>query len=239
MAPAEESDVIVRLVDLRKTYMAGSLPVPVLKGLNFTVRRGSFVGIVGTSGSGKSTLLNILGMLDVPTSGQYLLENIAVETLSDTELAIIRNRKIGFIFQSFNLFPHLTIEQNIEVPMLYGRVPARIRRARALELAQKVRLGHRLGHRPTQLSGGECQRVAIARALSNNPAFLLADEPTGNLDEKTGIEIMDLFHKLNQEQGVTIIMVTHNPALESHYDQVIRLRDGLIMEKFSAEGLHQ
>ncbi len=230
-APKLDCDSIVRLEDLRKTYMAGPLAVPVLKGINFSIRRGAFVGIVGTSGSGKSTLLNILGMLDVPTSGRYILEDVAVETLADHELATIRNRKIGFIFQSFNLFPHLNIEQNIEVPMLYGRVPARVRRARALELTKQVRLGHRLGHRPTQLSGGECQRVAIARALSNEPAFLLADEPTGNLDEKTGIEIMELFHKLNREQGVTIIMVTHNPGLEEHYDQVIRLRDGLMTDK--------
>ncbi len=221
-----QSDILVRLVNLKKTYFSGPLSVPVLKGINFEVKKGTFVGIIGTSGSGKSTLLNILGMLDIPTEGKYILEDIEVEKLSDSELANIRNRKIGFIFQSFNLFPHLTVEQNIEVPMLYARVPAKERRQRAIELAKEVKLGHRLGHKPTQLSGGECQRVAVARALSNRPAFLLADEPTGNLDEKTSIEIMKLFHALH-ESGSTIIMVTHNPALESHFDQVIRLRDGL------------
>ena len=221
-----QSDILVRLVNLKKTYFSGPLSVPVLKGINFEVKKGTFVGIIGTSGSGKSTLLNILVMLDIPTEGKYILEDIEVEKLSDSELANIRNRKIGFIFQSFNLFPHLTVEQNIEVPMLYARVPAKERRQRAIELAKEVKLGHRLGHKPTQLSGGECQRVAVARALSNRPAFLLADEPTGNLDEKTSIEIMKLFHALH-ESGSTIIMVTHNPALESHFDQVIRLRDGL------------
>lgn len=221
-----QSDILVRLVNLKKTYFSGPLSVPVLKGINFEVKKGTFVGIIGTSGSGKSTLLNILGMLDIPTEGKYILEDIEVEKLSDSELANIRNRKIGFFFQSFNLFPHLTVEQNIEVPMLYARVPAKERRQRAIELAKEVKLGHRLGHKPTQLSGGECQRVAVARALSNRPAFLLADEPTGNLDEKTSIEIMKLFHALH-ESGSTIIMVTHNPALESHFDQVIRLRDGL------------
>ena len=227
-AMAGGGDEIVRLIDIRKTYVTGELQVPVLKGINATVTRGEFVGFIGTSGSGKSTLLNILGMLDVPTSGQYYLEETEVSRLSDVEQAAIRNRKIGFIFQSFNLFSHLTIEQNIEVPMVYARIPGRIRRARALELAQRVGLGHRLGHRPTQLSGGECQRIAIARALSNQPAFILADEPTGNLDEKTSDEIMKLFHELNRGQGVTIVMVTHNPLLAPHYDKIIRLRDGRI-----------
>ena len=227
-AMAGGGDEIVRLIDIRKTYVTGELQVPVLKGINATVTRGEFVGFIGTSGSGKSTLLNILGMLDVPTSGQYYLEETEVSRLSDMEQAAIRNRKIGFIFQSFNLFSHLTIEQNIEVPMVYARIPGRIRRARALELAKRVGLGHRLGHRPTQLSGGERQRIAIARALSNQPAFILADEPTGNLDEKTSDEIMKLFHELNRGQGVTIVMVTHNPLLAPHYDKIIRLRDGRI-----------
>ena len=227
-AMAGGGDEIVRLIDIRKTYVTGELQVPVLKGINATVTRGEFVGFIGTSGSGKSTLLNILGMLDVPTSGQYYLEETEVSRLSDVEQAAIRNRKIGFIFQSFNLFSHLTIEQNIEVPMVYARIPGRIRRARALELAKRVGLGHRLGHRPTQLSGGECQRIALARALSNQPAFILADEPTGNLDEKTSDEIMKLFHELNRGQGVTIVMVTHNPLLAPHYDKIIRLRDGRI-----------
>ena len=229
------AEEIVRLRGIRKTYVNGELQVPVLKGIDAEVMRGEFVGFIGTSGSGKSTLLNILGMLDVPTAGEYLLEGLDVSSLDDVEQSTIRNRKIGFIFQSFNLFPHLTIEQNIEVPMIYARVPGRKRRLRALELAKRVGLGHRLGHRPTQLSGGECQRVAIARALGNNPAFILADEPTGNLDEKTSDEIMELFHQLNREQGVTIVMVTHNPALGPHYDKIIRLRDGRIV---GAEDAH-
>ena len=173
-------------------------------------------------------MLNILGMLDVPTSGVYQLEEVQVDLLTDSELATIRNRKIGFIFQGFNLFPHLTIEQNVEIPMLYGRVDRKVRRQRAHELIERVGLGHRFGHRPNQLSGGECQRVAIARALSNHPSFLLADEPTGNLDEKTGMEIMKLFHELN-DSGVTIIMVTHNPDLDEHFDQIVHLRDGRIV----------
>jgi putative ABC transport system ATP-binding protein len=227
-AQQNPTDIIVKLDDIRKTYYTGVLEVPVLKGIDVEVQRGEFVGIVGTSGSGKSTLLNILGMLDVPTGGHYILEGLAVEKLADHEQATIRNKKIGFIFQSFNLFPHLTVEQNIEVPMVYADVPRKLRKERARELAESVGLGHRLRHRPTQLSGGECQRIAVARALSNKPAFLLADEPTGNLDEKTSGEIMRLFHELNDESGVTIVMVTHNPALEPHYDKVIRLRDGRI-----------
>ena len=222
------SDKIVSLEHIFKTYYAGGNPVPVLKDVNLSVGRGEFLGILGTSGSGKSTMLNILGMLDVPTSGVYQLEEVQVDLLTDAELATIRNRKIGFIFQGFNLFPHLTIEQNVEIPMLYGRVDRKVRRQRAHELIERVGLGHRFGHRPNQLSGGECQRVAIARALSNHPSFLLADEPTGNLDEKTGMEIMKLFHELN-DSGVTIIMVTHNPDLDEHFDQIVHLRDGRIV----------
>ncbi|MCF6175901.1 MAG: ABC transporter ATP-binding protein [Victivallaceae bacterium] len=224
---SDKSDHLVRLIDLYKTYYTGTLEVPVLKGLDIEFNKGEFVGIFGSSGSGKSTLLNILGMLDTPTAGKYYLEELEVDQMEDHELATIRNKKIGFIFQSFNLFPHLTVEQNIEVPMVYGNVPKRERRERARELGEQVKLGHRLKHRPTQLSGGECQRIAIARALSNNPSFLLADEPTGNLDEKTSGEIIKLFHDLN-DQGSTIVIVTHDPALEAHFDRTIHLRDGRI-----------
>ena len=219
---------IVDLRNITKTYVNGELKVPVLKGIDAVVERGKFVGFIGTSGSGKSTLLNILGLLDNPTGGQYLLEGIPVESLTDYELAEIRNKKIGFIFQSFNLFPYLTVEQNIEVPMLYARVPRKIRQARALELAKRVKLGHRLGHKPTQLSGGECQRIAIARALSNNPAFILADEPTGNLDEKTSDEIMELFHELNKK-GHTVIIVTHDLEIAKQCDRIIEISDGKII----------
>ena len=221
-APAQEA---LYLSDIRKTYYTGTVDVPVLKGVNFEVRRGEFIGIMGSSGSGKSTLLNILGLLDKPTGGVYRLDGQPVETLSDRELTTIRNIKIGFVFQSFNLFPHLTVQENIEVPMMYAGVDTRTRHWVAAEMAEKVKLAHRLDHRPTQLSGGECQRVAVARSLVNNPTFILADEPTGNLDEKTGNEIMGLFHELHRA-GTTIVMVTHNPQYEPEYDRVIYLRNG-------------
>jgi putative ABC transport system ATP-binding protein len=228
-------DEVVRLVDIKKTYYTGgNVAVPVLKGIDAVIRRGSFVGIMGVSGSGKSTLLNILGLLDVPSTGQYFLDGQEVEFLTDDDMARIRNRSIGFIFQGFNLFPHLTVEQNIEVPMVYASVPRAERRERARTLAARVGLGHRLDHRPNQLSGGECQRIAIARSLSNNPHFLLADEPTGNLDEKTGDEIMRLFHELNAN-GMTIFMVTHNPELENEFHEVIRLRDGRLCDYIAPE----
>lgn len=222
--PEKQTEALY-LEDLHKTYRTGTLQVPVLKGVNFDVKRGEFIGIMGSSGSGKSTLLNILGMLDKPTSGTYRIDGIAVETLSDRDLTTIRNIKIGFVFQAFNLFAHLTVQENIEVPMIYAGVSKHIRRETASRTAEKVRLAHRLDHRPTQLSGGECQRVAIARALVNNPTFILADEPTGNLDEKTGSEIMALFHELHRN-GTTIVMVTHNPQYEKEYDRIIYLRNG-------------
>ena len=217
--------MLIELTDINKTYNNGQ-PLHVLKGINLGIERGEFVSIMGASGSGKSTLLNILGILDNYDTGEYWLDGKLIRDLSERTAADYRNRMIGFVFQSFNLFSYLTVEQNIEVPMIYNRVPRRTRRQRALELAKIVGLGHRLGHRPNQLSGGECQRVAVARSLSNEPAFLLADEPTGNLDEKTGNEIMKLFHTLNRERKMTIVMVTHNPMFEPHYDKVIRLRDG-------------
>ena len=220
--PAREA---LYLNDIRKTYHTGTVDVPVLKGVNFQVTRGEFIGIMGSSGSGKSTLLNLLGLLDKPTGGVYRLDGQPVETLSDYELTTIRNIKIGFVFQSFNLFPHLTVQENIEVPMMYAGVDIRTRHRVAREMAEKVKLAHRLDHRPTQLSGGECQRVAVARSLVNNPTFILADEPTGNLDEKTGNEIMGLFHELHRA-GTTIVMVTHNPQYEAEYDRVIYLRNG-------------
>jgi putative ABC transport system ATP-binding protein len=228
-------EAIVKLENLKKTYQLGAVDVPVLKGINAAILRGEFVGIMGASGSGKSTLLNILGLLDIPTEGSYRLNGQAVESLSDNHLAELRNSCIGFIFQSFNLFPHLTVEQNIEVPMVYAELSKKIRKELSKELADKVGLGHRLKHRPTELSGGECQRIAIARALGNNPSFLLADEPTGNLDEKTSADIMGVFHALHQDKGVTVIMVTHNPELEPEFDRVIHLRDGLIVSAAEAK----
>jgi len=220
---------IIRLEKLEKTYHLESLAVPVLRGIDLSILQSELVGIMGVSGSGKTTILNILGLLDVPTGGKYYLDGEEVEHHSDDYLAELRNQKIGYIFQSFNLSPHLTVEQNIEVPMVYAETPRKIRKQRAVELAERVRLGHRLRHRPTELSGGECQRIAIARALANRPAYLLADEPTGNLDEKTSAEIMELFHDLHCEHKVTIVMVTHNPELEHEFDRIIRLRDGRVV----------
>ena len=217
----------LHLENIRKAYHTGSGDVPVLKGVNYDIWRGEFIGIMGTSGSGKSTMLHSLGLLDKPTGGLYRLDGIDVSRMSDYELTRVRNIKIGFVFQAFNLFPHLTVQENIEVPMLYAEVPAKKRHEISAYMAERVRLGHRLDHRPNQLSGGECQRVAVARSLVNSPTFILADEPTGNLDEKTGAEIMNLFHELH-DAGTTIVMVTHNPYYEPHYDRVIYLRNGMV-----------
>lgn len=227
---------IVRFENLEKTYYLGDLAVPVLKGINLSINKGEFLGIMGASGSGKSTLLNVLGLLDVATAGKYYLLGNEVENYSDDNMAELRNRSIGFIFQSFNLFPHLTVEQNIEVPMVYGEIPKNKRRNRARELADKVGLGHRLKHRPTELSGGECQRIAIARSLSNKPSFLLADEPTGNLDESTSDEILGIFNELHMDRETTILMITHNPELCNVFDRVIHLRDGLVDKKTTVNG---
>jgi len=234
--PMESSGEIVRLEEVKKAYRIGTNDVPVLKGINIVVRQGEFVGIMGSSGSGKSTLLNLLGLLDVPTEGKYFLLDREVSRLSDNRLAELRNSCIGFIFQSFNLFPHLNVQQNIEVPLVYAGTHKHERNRISSELADKVKLGHRLKHKPTELSGGECQRVAIARSLSNNPSFLLADEPTGNLDEKTSGEIMELFKNLHREKKATILMVTHNPELKPFFDRVIYLRDGKVVgeEEFSS-----
>ncbi len=221
------TDYALTMDHLLKTYHTGMLSVPVLKGINLQVPRGEFLGIMGSSGSGKSTLLNILGLLDKPTGGTYCLDGQRVDTMDDIMLTEMRNTKIGFIFQAFNLFPHLTVQENIEVPMVYAGVSKKVRSQIATQNAERVKLAHRLDHKPTQLSGGEMQRVAIARSLVNSPTFLLADEPTGNLDEKTGDEIMELFHELHR-QGVTIVMVTHNPTYEFHYDRVVYLRNGQV-----------
>ncbi len=222
---------IVKFEKLVKNYYIGSTPISVLKGIDITINEGEFVGIMGTSGSGKSTLLNVLGLLDTPTSGKYFLDGVEVESLSDNNLAVLRNKKIGFIFQSFNLFPHLTIAQNIEVPMVYTGVKKKLRRQVAHQMAEKVHLTHRLKHKPSELSGGEKQRVAIARALSNNPSFLLADEPTGNLDESTSKKIIDLFEELRQDPKITIAMVTHNIEYRNLFDRVIDLKDGNVVIK--------
>ncbi len=223
-------DWVILAEDLMKVYQMGEVDVRALAGVSVRIERGEVVSIMGPSGSGKSTLMNILGCLDLPTSGKYILDGEAVETLNDDQLADIRNRKVGFIFQSFNLLSRTTALNNVELPLRYsGKVPNRRERARvALE---SVGLGDRTLHRPTELSGGQQQRVAIARALVNDPAIIMADEPTGNLDSKVGKEILDLLLALNRDKGTTLIIVTHDPAIAAQTQRIIHLRDGLIEEK--------
>lgn len=222
------SEGVVEIDGAQKFYALGERKVHVLKGVSLSVKAGEYVAIMGPSGSGKSTLLNVLGLLDTLDSGSYRLAADEVATLRDAELARARARKIGFIFQSFNLFAQLDVIGNIEVPMVYAGVGFRERRKRARELAERVGLGHRLDHKPRQLSGGEMQRTAIARALANRPPLLLADEPTGNLDEKTGEEIMKLFAEL-VAGGQTMVLVTHNPAYEGRVGRVLRMADGRLV----------
>ncbi|SHI54434.1 ABC transporter ATP-binding protein [Lutispora thermophila] len=220
--------MIIEIENLKKVYDTGSIQVEALKSINLKVDRNEYVAIMGASGSGKSTFMNILGCLDRMTSGKYILDGEDVSKLNDTELAEIRNKKIGFVFQAFNLLPRLTALANVELPMIYAGVPASQRRKKAIEALEKVGLAERIHHKPNELSGGQKQRVAIARALVNNPAILLADEPTGNLDTKSSIEIMDIFESLNDE-GVTIVMVTHEPDIAAHTKRNVVFKDGEII----------
>jgi len=217
--------LVIITTDLTKIYKMGSVEVKALCGVSFTIQRGEIVSIMGPSGSGKSTLMNLLGCLDRPTSGDYILDGEQVSKLNDDQLASIRNRKVGFVFQNFNLLTRISALANVELPLRYsGTNLDRIQRAR--ESLESVGLGDRMKHRPTELSGGQQQRVAIARALVNDPAILMADEPTGNLDSKSGKEIMDLILHLNRERGTTIIIVTHDPKIAAQTSRTIRLRDG-------------
>jgi putative ABC transport system ATP-binding protein len=220
---------MIEVKDLTKTYRLGSVEVPALRGVSFRIERGEVVAVMGQSGSGKSTLMNILGCLDLPTSGEYFLDDKNIAGRDEDELASIRNQKIGFVFQMFNLLPRMTVRRNVEMPLMYnGGNPGKEVRQRAEAILNAVGLGERLNHRPTELSGGEQQRVAIARAMINEPDLILADEPTGNLDSHTGAEIIQLLLGLNQERGLTLVIVTHDPAIAAHTQRVIRLRDGQI-----------
>jgi putative ABC transport system ATP-binding protein len=219
---------VVRIDNISKSYPIGGRQLNVLRGVSLSVNAGEYVAVMGPSGSGKSTLLNLLGLLDTLDAGNYHLVGQDVSRLADRELARHRNRFIGFVFQSFNLFPQLTVEQNIEVPMTYARSPRRERRRRARSLAERVGLGHRLDHKPRQLSGGEMQRVAVARALANDPPLILADEPTGNLDERTGDEVLKLFDEL-LTGGKVIILVTHNTSYRTRVHRVLDMREGLLL----------
>jgi len=219
---------VVRLNDVAKVYVMGEERVEAMKGVSFPVARGEFVSIMGASGSGKSTCMNILGCLDVPSRGSYLLDGVNVGELSNNELAEIRNKKLGFVFQGFNLLARTTARENVELPLVYGQVPAAQRRERAMSALERVGLAGREGHYTNQLSGGQQQRVAIARALVNEPSIILADEPTGNLDSGTTLEIMTIFQQLNS-QGITIIMVTHEPDVAEFTGRHIIFRDGMVI----------
>lgn len=220
---------IIRVENLVKVYRTGKVEVRALQGVTFEVHPGEFIAIMGPSGSGKTTLMNILGCLDTPTGGRYVLDGVEVSSLRENQLAEIRNRKIGFVFQNFHLLPRLTAFQNVELPLLYASVPKSIRVRRVRDLLERVGLGERMHHRPNELSGGQMQRVAIARALVNDPAIILADEPTGNLDTLSGEEIMSIFQELNEE-GRTIILVTHERDIAQHARRVIHFRDGKILK---------
>ena len=228
MAERNSTEPVVSLHRITKVYQMGDIEVRALRGVDLDISAGEVIAIMGPSGSGKSTLMNIMGCLDVPTDGSYEIDGSDVSRLKDDQLADIRNHKIGFVFQSFNLLPRTTALANVELPLIYGGLGGRQRRKRAEEALRLVGLGDRLDHKPNELSGGQQQRVAIARALVNEPSMILADEPTGNLDTKTSVEIMELFQRLNQERGITIVFVTHNPETAEYCHRVVRVRDGLV-----------
>jgi putative ABC transport system ATP-binding protein len=225
--PEPHADHLILMHELTRVYDLGPQKIYALNGVNLTIEQGEYVAIMGPSGSGKSTLMNIIGCLDTPSSGSYLLDGVPVETLNDDELAAIRNKKIGFVFQTFNLLARTTALHNVELPLVYAKIPRAERRRQAEDALSAVGLGDRMNHQPNELSGGQRQRVAIARALVNKPSLLLADEPTGNLDSQTGREILDLFHELHA-RGNSIIMVTHEDDVAREARRIIHIRDGKV-----------
>ena len=227
--PNNDKKVVIRVENLTKVYRNGEVEVHALRGINLEICQGDFVAIMGTSGSGKSTLMNILGCLDRPSSGNYYLEGIDIKDKTDDELSEIRNLNIGFVFQSFNLISRTSALKNVELPMIYAKVKPSLREERAMELLGKVGLADRYAHMPNELSGGQKQRVAIARALANRPSIIFADEPTGALDSKSSVEIMDIFTQLNRE-GNTVIVVTHEPEIAAFTNRIITFRDGQVVE---------
>jgi putative ABC transport system ATP-binding protein len=224
------SSTVIAVKGLVKTYIVGEVEVRALRGVNLEVQRGEFLAVTGPSGSGKSTFMHIVGCLDRPTSGQYFLDGQDVSRMSKDALAAVRNRKIGFVFQGFNLLSRTSALDNVELPLLYGSgLKASERHRRAMEMLNAVGLGNRADHHPNQLSGGQQQRVAIARALINNPSIVLADEPTGNLDSKTSIEVMDIFQRLNRERGITVVLITHEHDIAEYGTRIVSFRDGLVV----------
>ncbi|HEU4554475.1 MAG TPA: ABC transporter ATP-binding protein [Chitinophaga sp.] len=222
-----QPDSVIHLEHIRKSYFIGRNELPVLKGISLDIFKNEYVALMGPSGSGKSTLMNILGCLDTPTSGKYVLSGHDVSKMEDNELARVRNQEIGFVFQQFNLMPRLSALENVAVPLIYAGVNKKTREEMAMEVIKKVGLEQRYKHKPNELSGGQCQRVAIARALVNSPSLILADEPTGNLDTKTSVEIMDIFGQIHAS-GNTVVLVTHEEDIADHARRVVRLRDGVI-----------
>ena len=218
---------IIHLEDIQKSYYMGKQALPVLKGISLDIYKNEYVALVGPSGSGKSTLMNILGCLDTPTAGRYILNNNDVSTMADNALAEVRNKEIGFVFQQFNLLPRLTAAENVALPLVYAGMNKKLRTEKAMQVLEMVSLPDRSHHKPNELSGGQCQRVAIARALVNNPSIILADEPTGNLDTKTSYEIMEIFNTIHQN-GNTIVLVTHEEDIANHAHRIVRLRDGVV-----------
>ncbi len=230
------SEKIIEISEIKKIYIMGTEKVHALNGVSLDIHKNEYMALMGPSGSGKSTLMNLLGLLDTPTQGSYLLKNQIVSQMSDSELATVRNKEIGFVFQTFNLLPRLSSLENVALPLVYSGMSKRKRLEKAEEVLTTVGLGDRVDHKPNELSGGQRQRVAIARALVNDPALILADEPTGNLDTKTSIEIMSIFEEIHN-QGNTVILVTHEPEIASHAHRIVRLRDGLLESDIKNENI--